>query len=147
MGKTLFDHVNAIYQDQSLDYFDSLSESDQKTFNVYMVNRVISMNPSQIELVNELQTIAPEIHPRAVYLFYSNSLPKKRQFHKYIKSVGNDERKPDLEKLIAQKFEISLNEAFSYIQTLLAQDDGKEQLKILCEQQGIDAKTITEWGL
>src|SRR5690606_27071652 len=81
----VFDHDNAIYTDQRRNYFDDLDEEDQKTFNNYMVNRIISMNPDYIPIVNEFQRFYGELRPREVYLFYSQLLPKKKQFNKYIK--------------------------------------------------------------
>lgn len=148
MAKTVFDHVNAIYQDQSIDYFDNLSESDKKTFNVYMIQRIISMNPDQLELVNEFQTIASNAPPRAVYLFFSKLLPKKRQFNKYIKSSKSaDQNLADLKLLIAKHYEISSQEAEEYIEIVLMQENGKDQLVSFATQHGIEEDTIKNWGL
>ena len=53
--KGLFDHVEAIYTNQRIDYFDNLSDGDKKSYNNYMVNRFLSMNVHQAPFVNELQ--------------------------------------------------------------------------------------------
>ena len=37
--KSLFDHVDAIYTNQKIDYFGTLTEADKKSYNNYMVNR------------------------------------------------------------------------------------------------------------
>ena len=79
--KSLFDHVDAIYTNQKIDYFGTLTEADKKSYNNYMVNRFLSMNTHQLPFVNELQkyTLDTKTH----YLFFSQLLPRGKQFNKY----------------------------------------------------------------
>ena len=37
--KTLFNHVAAIYEDQSIGYYDNLSVEDRKSFGIFMIKR------------------------------------------------------------------------------------------------------------
>lgn len=143
MTKTLFDHLNAIYQDQRIDYYDLLDESDRKTFNIYMINRFISMNPDYIPVVNEIQQYWENIKSREVYLFYSQLLPKKKQFNKYIKSSTESPEYEDwVIDILKLHFQVSKFEALDYLRIYYLSPSHKEQLKELLESYGVDPKLI-----
>ena len=76
-----FDHVDEIYMRQRPDYFDTLSTSDKKSYNQYMINRIISMNVHQLPYVNYIQMypVPNECH----YSFFRYIIPKKKQYNKY----------------------------------------------------------------
>ena len=74
--KKLFDHLNAIYLNQSPQYWESLTEAERKSYSTFMINRFLSMNMNYIEIVNALQEYYGSIGPRESYLFYSDLLPK-----------------------------------------------------------------------
>lgn len=139
--KTLFDHLNHIFEKQSIDYFDNLDESDRKTYNIYMVNRFISMNADYLPVVNELQQYWGQIGPRESYLFFSQALPKKKQFNKYIKSSAeHEEYEPWLLELIANHYSVSLSEAEDYLRIYYSTANNREELKELVLGYGIDEK-------
>jgi hypothetical protein len=136
--KGLFDHINEIYQSQRKDYFSTLTDGDKKTYSNYMVNRFLSMNIHQLPLVNEIQkyNLPPEIH----YLFYASTVPRGRQFNKYVKSKSEDKYEKWLVELVAKHYTISQDEAIFYLDIYYEQD--KPALKVLCEKYGVDPKTI-----
>ena len=136
--KGLFDHINAIYQDQRKDYFSTLSEGDKKSYSNYMVNRFLSMNIHQLPLVNEIQkyNLDPAVH----YLFYASTIPRGRQFNKYVKSKAEDKYEKWLIELVAKHYTISQDEAIFYLDIYYEQD--KPALKELCEKYGVDPKVI-----
>lgn len=138
MEKTLFNHVDAIYVDQRLDYFATLSGADRKTYSPYMVNRFISMNPHQLPLVDEIQkyTIPQETH----YLFYATTVPRGKQFNKYIKNRKDIKHEPWLVELVAKHYGVSRLEAVTYINLFLEKD--KEALKNICRKYGIEESVI-----
>lgn len=142
MTKTLFDHINAIYTDQSLDYFDKLDESDRKTFSVYMVNRFLSMNRHQIPVVNEFQKYWSETGPREAYLFYSQALPKGKQFNKYVKGAKEEKYEPWLVELVGRYFSVSKKDALDYLDIFYATDAGKADLRSICEMFAVEPKKI-----
>ena len=82
--KTLFDHIKQITNVQNTLYWDSLSESDKKTWSNYMVNRFLSMKSDCIQVVNEVQKYL-EISPKNLYQFYIDILPRGRTFLRYVK--------------------------------------------------------------
>lgn len=140
--KGLFDHLNAIYQNQSTDYYDSLSDEEKKTYSVYMINRLISMNPDYIELVNEFQKISSVVSGRESYLFYSKIIPKRRQFNKYIKSSKKSSLSEEVVKLVAKHFMVSEAEAEGYVKLYLKSDDGIENLISLLKSYAWSDKKI-----
>jgi len=138
----LFDHVNAIYTNQHPQYFDNLEDAEKKSFNVYMINRFLSMNPQYVQIVNELQTYYGSIGSREAYLFYSNIIPKKRQFYKYVKSSAKEAYEPWLIELVAKHFQVSTTEAEKYIELYLKTEIGTTYLAQLCSGYGIEQKVI-----
>lgn len=137
-SKGLFDHVDAIYTNQKIDYFDTLTEADKKTYSNYMVNRFLSMNPHQIPFVNEIQKY--NIDSKTHYLFFSQILPKGKQFNKYIKKTKEVKYEEWLVDIVTNHFSVSKLEAEEYLEIYYKQN--KSSLRMLCEAYGIDSKKI-----
>ena len=114
---TLFDHLANITWKKKP--WSELSESDQKTFSPYLINRWLSMNPNYIELVDMFQqyTIGP-LSKKHVYQLNFDFLPKQKSFNKYIKGKKQDKYNKDLVKLIADHYQIARIEAEEYISLL-----------------------------
>ena len=55
--KGLFDHINQITSNQTNDYWNTLTESDKKTWSNYMINRFLSMKMEWTDFVNEIQKL------------------------------------------------------------------------------------------
>ncbi len=148
MAVTLFEHLNHIYEVQDINYFNHLEEADKKTFNTYIVSRFISMNPDYLPVVNELQQYWGQIGQREAYLFYSQILPRKKQYNKYIKGTKDSSPYEDwVRELIAQHYEISKWETDQYLRILYTSMAGKASLKDLLEGYGIDEKKLKKAGL
>lgn len=144
MAKTLFDHLNAIYMDQSIDYFDALEDGDKKSFSAYMINRLISMNPSYAQVANEFQLYLNTITSRESYLFYSQLVPRGKQFNKYIKSQKKDTYDEWLVTLIKRHYDVSSYEATEYLRIYFSSDENKSGLRKLLEQYGTEPKKINK---
>ncbi len=140
-GKELFDFIAGINENQTTEFFDSLTESERKKYKAsrYMIHRFLSMNSNYLPVVDELQKYTG-IPDRCHYLFLTNILPRGRQFNKYIK--GNKEGKYEkwLVDLVAKHFHVSTVEAIQYIEIYYLHD--KSGLRELCEKYGIDSKTL-----
>lgn len=138
MAKTLFDHINEIYQSQKKDYFQNLDDGEKRTYSNYMVNRFLSMNIHQLPLVNEIQkyNLPSEMH----YLFYATTIPRGKQYNKYVKSKSESKYETWLVELVAKHYEVSQTEAVTYLDIYYDRD--KEGLRKLCEKYGVDPKTI-----
>ena len=137
-GKGLFDHVDAIYTNQKPDYFTSLSDADKKSYNNYMVNKFLSMNPHQLPFVNELQkyTISPELH----YAFFSRVIPRGKQFNKYIKGKKENDYETWLVDLVREHYTVSSTEAAEYLDIFYKHDKG--ELRKLCQMYGKTDKEL-----
>jgi hypothetical protein len=137
-NKTLFDHINVIYQEQKKNYFQSLTDGDKKTYSAYMVNRFLSMNIHQLPLVNEIQkySIPDENH----YLFFATTIPRGKQYNKYVKAAKETKYEEWLVTLVAKHYCVSEIEAISYLEIYYR--DNKSGLRELCEKYGIDPKVI-----
>jgi len=147
-GVTLFQHLNAIYEKQDKDYWDNLEDADRKTFSVYMINRFVSMNPDYLPVANEIQQYWGQVGPREVYLLYSQILPKKRQFNKYIKgSKDSFQYENWIRERIAQHYQVSETEAEKYLQILYLSTEGKTYLRELLEGYGAGPKQLKKAGL
>lgn len=142
MSKTPFDHINAIYGNQRLDYFDTLTEADRKTFSPYVVNMGISMNPDFLPFVNELNKYWGQLGPRETYLFYSQCIPKGKYYNKWVKGKKDVDYDDWLIELVAKKYEVSQNEAKMYLALFYKTDDGRAELKSICESYGVDQKKL-----
>ena len=86
--KNLFDHINAITSQQRSNYWDEISDEDKKSWSNYMVNRFLSMKMEWIEFVNEVQKYP--LKPKELYKVYTDILPKKRQWLKYIRRYKSE---------------------------------------------------------
>ena len=138
MAKTLFDHINHIYQSQTKNYFSTLDDGDKRTYSAYMVNRFLSMNPHQLPLVNEIQkyNLPSETH----YLFFSTTIPRGKQYNKYVKAAKDTKYEEWLVTLVAKHYLVSEVEAIDYLEIYYR--DNKSGLRMLCENYGVDPKTI-----
>ena len=124
---TLFDHLANITWKKKP--WSELSETDQKSFSPYLINRWLSMNINYIELVDMFQqyTIGP-LNKKHVYQLYFDFLPKQKSFNKYIKGKKQDKYNKELVKLIADHYQIARIEAEEYI-SLLEQTEISSLLK------------------
>ena len=136
--KGLFDHIDAIYTNQKPDYYTSLTDGDKKSYNNYMVNKFLSMNPHQLPFVNELQkyTLTPELH----YAFFSRVVAKGKQFNKYIKSKKDSSYETWLVELVGRHYEVSSTEAADYLDIFYKHN--KEELRRLCQMYGKTEKEL-----
>ncbi len=138
--KGLFDHINQITTNQTKDYWNTLTESDKKTWSNYMINRFLSMKMDWTDFVNEIQKL--KLAPRQLYLVYSNVLPKGKQYLKYIKKKKNPIYNTQVVQKISEYFEISQSESEDYLQLL-----SKKQIRELVSKYGYTDKELKQMGL
>ena len=106
--KNLFDHINAITSQQYPNYWDKISDEDKKSWSNYMVNRFLSMKMDWVELVNEVQKYP--LKPKELYKVYTDILPKKRQWLKYIKGDKKMKYPEWVYEIVAKHLQISMRE-------------------------------------
>ena len=143
--KNLFDHINAITSRQHSNYWDEISDEDKKSWSNYMVNRFLSMKMEWIEFVNEVQKYP--LKPKELYKVYTDILPKKRQWLKYIK--GDKEMKyPNwVYEIVAKHLQISLREASDAVDMYELSHGGQAELTDILIKYGKTVEEIRKIGL
>ena len=143
--KNLFDHINAITSRQHSNYWDEISDEDKKSWSNYMVNRFLSMKMEWIEFVNEVQKYP--LKPKELYKVYTDILPKKRQWLKYIK--GDKEMKyPNwVYEIVAKHLQISLREASDAVDMYELSHGGQAELIDILIKYGKTEQEIRKIGL
>ena len=143
--KSLFDHINQITSVQKSNYWETLSDSDKKSFSNFMVHRFLSMKMEWVELVNELQKY--KLQPKELYKLYTNVLPKGKQWLKYVKRRNQMEHPNWLINIVANHEEVSKKEAVDMIEMYYLSEGGMLELGQLAQKWGVEPKKIEEAGL
>jgi hypothetical protein len=116
-GATIFDLIGGV-TDKKREW-KKWSETDQKKFSPFIVNRWLSMRMELTELVNELQTYTIGLlRPQETYRLYYELLPTNKSFAKYIKGKSEDKFDKDLIAQLAEHYQVSKSEAGDYADLL-----------------------------
>ena len=116
-GATIFDFIGGV-TDKKREW-KKWSETDQKKFSPFIVNRWLSMRMELTELVNELQTYTIGLlRPQETYRLYHELLPTNKSFAKYIKGKSEDKFDKDLIAQLAEHYQVSKSEAADYAELL-----------------------------
>ena len=133
--KNIFDWLKAI--NTTKPSIESFSDKDWEVWNSYMIHRFLSMNPSYIEIVNDIQEMLPT-DKKKIYSIYKEFIPKNNRWNKYIKSKTKQPNK-DLVDYIKDYFECSSKEAKEYIYLL-----DKPNINRILMGIGLEKKEITK---
>ena len=118
--------------------WNEFSESDQKSFNTFIINRWLSMDEEFIEVVNYFQKYSiGTLEPREVYKWYADFLPKGKRFNKYIKSKKDKKYDPELINMMCEYFQCSKAETKENLSLI-----SKEEVNQILEKYGVDPKKI-----
>jgi hypothetical protein len=113
-GASIFDFIGGLTDKKKS--WDKWSETDQKRFAPFIVNRWLSMRMELTELVNELQVYTiGQLRPQETYKLYHELLPSNKAFAKYIKGKADDKYEKGLINQIAEHYQIGKSEAVDYI--------------------------------
>ena len=131
--KNIFDWLKAI--NTTKPPVESFTDKDWEVWNSYMIHRFLSMDCSNIELINEIQEILPQ-DKKKIYSVYKEFIPKNSKWNKYIKSKVKQPN-TDLANHIKDNFQCSIKEAKEYLILL----DTPEISRIL-SNRGLNKKEI-----
>jgi hypothetical protein len=113
-GATIFDFIDGMTHKKK--EWSKWSETDQKKFAPFIVNRWLSMRMEFTELVNELQTFTIGLlRPEETYKVYYELLPSSKGFAKYIKGKSEDKYEKGLVDQIAEHYQVGKSEAADYV--------------------------------
>lgn len=142
--KGLFDHVKHIRQTQSPNYFESLSESEKKSFNKFMILRVLSMDSKVIEEISFISKYIEVLSEEQLYKMLINCLPKDYGFYPYIKKSIKDPNSAIID-CICNKFKVGTKDAFDYYKLLISNESGILELIELIKAFGYSEKEVEEF--
>lgn len=129
----LYDHLNNItYKKVS---YEELGESDKKSFNPFMINRFLSMEPKYIDIINFFQLYIYNLSNKNIYKLYLNFFPKKKLYNKYIKKAKGNKHDEVLYEVLKLRYNISKRRADEYINLL-----SNDVLKDMIVKTGYDEK-------
>ena len=113
-----FEHVKNLHTKKRR--WEDFNNEEKKSFNVFIINKGLSMNPNYLGIVNMVQNytgLNQIISPKEVFNIYFNLLPTKFRFYKWIKGAKTKKDKEKAEYL-AMHFQVSTREAYDYLNIL-----------------------------
>ena len=127
---TIIDWINQVLVHKK--DWDSFTESDQKSFNAFIINRWLSMDKDFLEIVNYFQKYSiGTLESREVYKFYCDMLPQGKRFNKYIKGKKIKKYDPELINILVNYFECSKLHVKEYLELM-----SKKQIKDIVKLYG-----------
>ena len=133
--KNIFDWLKAI--NTTKPPIESFTDKDWEVWNSYMIHRFLSMDRSNIEIVNDIQEILPT-DKKKIYSIYKEFIHKNNKWNKYIKSKIKQPNK-DLVDYIKDYFKCSSKEAKEYIYLL-----DKPNISRILMSIGLEKKEVTK---
>ena len=113
-----FDHIKNLHTKKRR--WEDFNDEEKKSFNVFIINKGLSMNPNYLGIVNMVQNFTglnQVLSQKEVFNIYFKLLPNKFRFYKWIKGQKNKKDKEKVEYL-AMHFKVSTREAYDYLQIL-----------------------------
>ena len=113
-----FDHIKNLHTKKR--HWEDFNDEEKKSFNVFIINKGLSMNPNYLGIVNMVQNFTglnQILSQKEVFNLYYSLLPNKFRFYKWIKG---EKTKKDKEKAeyLATHFKVSTREAYDYLKIL-----------------------------
>ena len=113
-----FDHIKNLHTKKRR--WEDFNDEEKKSFNVFIINKGLSMNPGYLGIVNMVQNFTglnQILSPKEVFNLYYSLLPNKFRFYKWIKGEKTKKDKEKAEYLVIH-FKVSTREAYDYLQIL-----------------------------
>jgi len=119
-------------------HYTQFNADDWKNFNVFMIDRILSMNPNYLEIVDYMSGLKIDDKEK-IYRIYCNIIPKSNKtFFPYMRSQSQKYDK-ELLKYISDYYVCGTNEAADYIE-IMNDDD----IKMLLGKHGLENKEINK---
>ena len=113
-----FDHIKNLHTKKR--HWEDFNDEEKKSFNVFIINKALSMNPNYLGIVNMVQNFTglnQILSQKEVFNIYFNLLPNKFRFYKWIKGEKTKKDK-DKAEYLAMHFKVSTREAYDYLKIL-----------------------------
>lgn len=132
---TIFDWMKEIMGNKRP--WGTFTTEEQNEFNGFLINKMLSMNPNFIQIVNYMQII-PYSNKEKLYRIYCDFIPKGYIYSPYIKGKNNN-KSTDLLSIISRYYMCSNEQSSEYIDIL-----GKDGVGEILDKMGIDEKEKTK---
>ena len=137
-NKNIFDFLKNICYIKDKNFFNNLSETEKKDYNIFMIQKWLSMEPKYICFISLVDKYAFNCLDKKMYdRLMLEILPKEQIFFKYIKKDKKKEKDDIVIECLVKKYEISKVRAQEYNQFL-----SKEDKQELLESFGVEEKII-----
>ena len=113
-----FDHIKNLHTKKRR--WEDFNDEEKKSFNIFIINKALSMNPNYLNIVNIVQNFTglnQILSQKEVFNIYFNLLPNKFRFYKWIKGQKTKKDK-DKAEYLAIHFKVSTREAYDYLKIL-----------------------------
>ena len=113
-----FDHLKNLHTKKRT--WNDFNNEEKKSFNVFIINKALSMNPNYLGIVNMVQNFTglnQILSQKEVFNLYYSLLPNKFRFYKWIKGEKSKKDK-DKAEYLAMHFKVSTREAYDYLRIL-----------------------------
>ena len=113
-----FDHIKNLHTKKRR--WEDFNDEEKKSFNVFIINKALSMNPNYLGIVNIVQNFTglnQILSQKEIFNIYFNLLPNKFRFYKWIKGQKTKKDK-DKAEYLAIHFKVSTREAYDYLKIL-----------------------------
>ena len=113
-----FDHIKNLHTKKRT--WNDFNDEEKKSFNVFIINKALSMNPNYLGVINMVQNytgLNQILSQKEVFNLYYSLLPNKFRFYKWIKGEKTKKEKEKAEYL-AMHFKVSTREAYDYLRIL-----------------------------
>ena len=139
--KTVFDHINQIREVKDPNYFKTLSDVDQKSFNKYIILMGLGMDPNSVGSLCYLSKYFDVMSNESFYRVCCDMVPKGKRFHKWIKSTKPKFSKTLLD-IVARHYQVGRYEAYDYCTTFFQTEANLQGLISICSGVGYDENQI-----
>jgi hypothetical protein len=103
------------------------------------------MKMDYVDVVNEIQRY--NLKPKDLYKLYTNVLPKKKEWLKYVKGKKTMKYEKWLLEIVSKYYESSLKEAQEYLDVFYSTEQNKANLKSILQKYGVEPKEIKKLNL
>lgn len=118
--------------------WNTFSEKDKSAYNIFLINRCLSMERDYLDVVNYVQKLNIQDKEKS-YLVYCSLIPKSQKtYFQYIKAAKK-EKLPELVSHMSKYYECSNREAVDYLELL-----PKNEIENILVSMGFDDKKIKE---
>lgn len=140
--KTLFDHLNAICKKTPSNYWETLSDSDKKSWNTFMILKYLSMNPMWVSYIDDIQRVAHTLTDEQCFKFLYNTIPQSKAFLKFVSSKNKTKVDDWIVDYVSLYYNESKSTADEYVQILFNVPNGIDEVKRIIRLYGVEENKI-----